>query len=146
MPLKSEFPDGRFSAPGTVEEIARVERELGITLPDQLRALYLESDGFREPLGNAKYLLSLLEEDTIESLLSMTRFYWKEWPEILSTSPDFSRFVFFGMSSTDEVWGMRLDAPFEIIRYHHSMIAEYEIAGRDILDIYKADLAQYDLT
>ncbi len=136
---------GRFSAPATPADIAQVERELGVTLPDQLRALYLESDGFREPRGNAKYLLSLLEEDSVGSLLSTTRFWWNEGPNVADGAPRFSGHVFFGMSSADEFWGIGLDPPFEVICYQHSMGDNYETLGRDIIAAYKADFEKYDL-
>ena len=60
--LRVLFPNGRFSPAATETQIASVEAELGVRLPEQLRRLYLECDGFREDRGNAKYLLSLTEE------------------------------------------------------------------------------------
>jgi cell wall assembly regulator SMI1 len=67
MSPRQLFPNGRFFPPATEEQIVRVETELGMRLPDQLRRLYFDCDGFREDRGNAKYLLSLSDEDHIDS-------------------------------------------------------------------------------
>lgn len=73
--LRQVIPNGRFSAPATQSEVAAAEAVLGLRLPEQLRRLCFECDGFREDRGNAKYLLSLTEEDFIGSLVSTTK-----WP------------------------------------------------------------------
>ena len=93
MNLRDVFPSAQFSPPATAEMIAEVESTLGITLPKELRQFYLECDGFREDRGNAKYLFSLIEEDYIGSLLTITRFFWQE-----VTIPNLKGFVFFGSS------------------------------------------------
>jgi len=115
--LRDLFPNGRFAPPATEAQIAAVEAELGVRLPDQLRRLYLECDGFREDCGNAKYLLSLTDEDTIGSLVSATRFWWndrrEQHPEL-----DFRPYVFFGYSGGDYVWGINWQRPGEIIACH----------------------------
>ena len=100
--LREFFPNGRFSPAATEGEIASVERELGVRLPEQLRRLYLECDGFREDRGNAKYLLSLTDDDFIGSLLKLTQLWWAEPPPNL----DFRPYIFFGSSSGDESWGI----------------------------------------
>lgn len=141
--LREIFPHGRFSPPAAEAEIAAVEALLGVRLPEQLRSLYLECDGFREDRGNAKYLLSLTEEDTIGSLLSTTRFWWDEWKPY-QPNLDFRRYIFFGFSSGGECWGINWQTTGEIIAYHHHMEDEYEVAASDILDLYRADYAVYD--
>ncbi len=92
--LKRLFPEGRFSPPATETAIVEAERQLGVTLPSQLRELYLICDGFREDKSNAKYLFSLADEDYIGSLVSITKHMWTEWNE-----PDLRAFLFFGSSS-----------------------------------------------
>jgi hypothetical protein len=133
------FPNGRFSPPATEDQIVAVERELGVRLPNQLRRLYFECDGFREDRGNAKYLLSLTDDDFIGSLLKMTRFWWDAPPLNL----DFRPYIFFGSSSGDESWGIDCRDGSTIIAYHHDMEHEYEVAGRDILDVWRVDYAKY---
>ena len=146
MSLRVLFPGARFSPPARADQIDAVEATLGVVLPEQLRNLYLECDGFREPKGNAKYLLSLTNEDFIGSLVSTTKFWWEEWPRI--TRPgypmDFSPFVCFGSSSGDAVWCIRWQGPSEIVAYHHSMEDEYEPVGVDILDVYRRDYSSYE--
>src|SRR5262245_6201312 len=139
MSPRELFPNGRFALPATDDQIAAVERELGVRFPDQLRRLYLDCDGFREDRGNAKYLLSLTDDDFIGSLLKMTRFWWEKSPPKL----DFHTYVFFGSSSGDESWGIDCRDGTTIIAYHHHMEDEYEVIGRDILDVWRADYGKY---
>ena len=101
--------------------------------------LYLECNGFREDRGNAKYLLSLREEDYVGSLLTITRMLWSSIAD-----PNLKPFVFFGSSSADEHWGIRVTVPHEIIAYHHRMEDEYEVLGNDILALYQKDYELYD--
>jgi len=96
-------------------------------------------DGFREDRGNAKYLLSLIDEDFIGSLVTITKHLWQE-----VKSPCLTPFLFFGSSSGDEVWGINWSDPREIISYHHHMEDHFEIVGSNIVDVWKADDALYD--
>src|SRR5262245_16993664 len=137
MILHEMFPRGHFSPPATESAISAAEATLNILFPEQLRVLYLECDGFREDKGNAKYLLSLTENDYIGSLIKINRLWWSEWNYYSSLRLD--SFLFFGMSSGDEFWGLSLSDPSKIIAYHHHMEDEYEIVGGDILSLYKTD-------
>jgi len=142
--LKELFPRGRFSAAATNKAIASAEVTLGVKFPEQLKVLYLECDGFREDLGNAKYLLSLTDEDFIGSLITLTKFHWedvkKDWPQL-----DLSPYIFFGSSSGDEMWGINWKQPKQIIAFHHHMEGEFEIVGSNIIEVYKTDYARYKL-
>ncbi len=137
--LKELFPTSIFGAPATESDLANVELILNVTIPEQLRALYLECDGFREDRGNAKYLLSLTNEDYIGSLVSTTTFFWTEF-----TRPDLTAFIFFGSSSGDEAWGIDWRNGDRVIAYHHRMEQEYEERETNIIDLYRADYARYD--
>jgi SMI1 / KNR4 family (SUKH-1) len=141
--LKEVFPHGIFGAPATEEQIAAVESTLRVHFPEQLRTLYRECDGFREDRGNAKYLLSLTENDSIGSLKTVTEFCWvgfKEvWPDL-----DLTPFIFFGSSAGDETWGIRWRGGQQIIAFHHNMEGVYEIVGSDIIQVYQADYAKYE--
>ena len=137
--LRQAFPNGRFSSPATESEVAAAESALGLRLPDQLRRLYFECDGFREDRGNAKYLLSLNEQDFIGSLVSTTKFMWTEFK-----IPDLRPFIFFGSSSGDHCWGINPQRASEIIAYHHNMEDQYEVVGTDIIEVYRADYARYE--
>jgi hypothetical protein len=133
--IQQHFTSALFRPPATREHIATVESRLGVSVPDVLRRMYLGYDGFRESLGNAQYLFPL--EDTHgggSSLLAINRFYWNEWDLV-----DLRPFLFFGLSTSDQCWGMNLATGSEIIHYHHSMGAEYELAGTSILEVYVAD-------
>lgn len=137
--LKELFPHALLSSPATESKILGAESALGVRLPEQLRVLYLECDGFREEKGNAKYLFSLFEEDFIGSLVSITKFLWTE-----VKTPNLKSFVFFGSSSGDDFWGINAEQSSEIIAYHHNMGAQYELVGSSILEVWRADYALYD--
>ena len=140
MKLHTLFPDGLFSPAASPEKIGEVEAALLVKFPDELSNLLLECDGFREPTGNAKYLLSLTDEDSIGSILGVTKFMWSR--EIV---PDLTSYVFFGCSSADEFWGICVNKPYDIIAYHHGMGGECEAIGDDILSVYQNDYRQYEV-
>ena len=139
MNFRDLFPNARYSPPATERLIAEAQMALGVTVPEQLRNFYLQCDGFREDRGNAKYLLSLLDEDTIGSLVTITSCFWDE-----VQIPDLTAFVFFGCSSGGEFWGINFQNPLEIIAYHHHMEDQFEVVGSSIQDVWKSDYALYD--
>lgn len=139
MNLREAFPHAVFAPPATGEMISNAEAVLGVTLPKELRVLYQQCDGFREERGNAKYLLSLIEDDFIGSLVTITKHLWEE-----ANFPRLTLFLFFGSSSGDEIWGINWSDPREIISYHHHMEGDFEVVGSNVLDVWKADYALYD--
>jgi SMI1 / KNR4 family (SUKH-1) len=140
--LKQLFPEGKFGPPASEESIIAAENELGVRLPEVLRSLYRECDGFREPLGNCKYLLSLLDEDSIGSVVSMTKFYWTELPIIAEgVCPDLKPFIFFGTSHVN--WAIRIKQPHLLIAYHYHMLDRFEVVGYDILQLYQDEHVRF---
>tara|TARA_Y100000780_G_scaffold146924_1_gene132392 strand:- start:674 stop:1105 length:432 start_codon:yes stop_codon:yes gene_type:complete len=137
--LKDAFPGAKFKDPAKEEDILEAERILGVLIPERLKELYSESDGFREDKGNAKYLLSVLDEDFIGSLVSITKHMWSEFPV-----PEFRNYIFFGSSVTDCIWGMNISKQSEVIAYHHSMEDEFEVVGGDVIDVYIQDYSIYE--
>ena len=134
------FPLAHLSPPAAEQAIAAAKAMLGILLPGRLPERYGECNGFREDRGNAQYLFPLLGSDAGGgSLVGMSRFMWTEFQK-----PDLRPFVFFGSSSADETWGVRLDGPAEVIAYHHHMEDRYEVVGSDILEEWRADYARYE--
>lgn len=144
MSLRAAFPNSHLSDPASSEAIDKVEEKLGVKFPPALRALYLECDGFREPKGNAKYLLSLTNDDFIGSLIKTTQMLWTDKAYWKPTGTDPLMYVFFGYSSGDEVWGIKIQAPHEVIEYHHNQEDELTHLGSDIIDIYKCDFQKYE--
>lgn len=140
--LKDLFPQWHFSPPASAQAIADVEATLNVSFPEELRALYSEADGIRESVGNAKYLLSLMNEDSIGSLVTTTRLFWEEWAGVWP-GLNFRPYIFFGFSSGDEAWGINWKVPGEIIAYHHHMEGAFEVVGASIIDVYRADMAKY---
>ena len=49
--IRALFSDAKFSDPATDDRIRQIERELGVALPDELRAALRESDGVRANYG-----------------------------------------------------------------------------------------------
>lgn len=58
--------------------------------------------------------------------------------------PNLKRFVFFGSSIADEMWGINTKVPSQIIAYHHHMEDQYEIVGSDIIAVFQADYSRYE--
>jgi len=141
--IKEHIHDPRFRPPAPGEDIVRVEEELKIALPSQLRTLYAVCDGFRESKGNAPYLLPLLYDDGAGSLLKVTKFYWSEWKNHWPNL-DFKPFIFFGLSGADEHWGMKYNGSNGIIAYNHHMEDEYEKLGTSIVEVYAGDQRKYE--
>lgn len=139
MKLREVFKEGVFYPPASDALIQRAEARLGVKIPESIASLLRDSNGFREGVGNAKYLLSLANEDTIGSIESVNEYYWQ-----LDSGVDLSKYLFFGFSSADEVWGINMNNESEFIAYHHSMGAEFEFAGSNVMQIYNADLALYN--
>lgn len=144
MSLKATFPNAKFGNPALPDEIIEVEHSLGIEFPSTLRELYLECDGFREPLGNAKYLLSLTSEDFIGSLVGVTRSFWADREYWKSAGIEPREFIFFGFTSADEVWGIRVNAPHDVIEYHHGQEELLTQLGEDLLEIFRNDFQKYE--
>ncbi len=130
--IKTVFPNGLFNPPATEAEIRLVEGELNVRLPEQLRQLYLETNGFREESGNASYLFSLTA-NAGSSLLDVTLCMWQEFDV-----PDLSPFVFFG-NNAYEAWGIDWKNGNKIVAYHHDMESEYRTVGSNILDVYTTE-------
>jgi hypothetical protein len=141
--LKAMFPAGRFGPPASHAQIEEAEAVLGVRLPEKLRNLYLECDGFREPLGNATYLMPLGSADDASSLVGATLFWWHDWKEVQTDAIDFTPFVFFGSSGGDENWAIRVPPPHDIIAYHHHMGYAWEPMGDSIIGVYQRDVAEY---
>lgn len=139
--LKHEFPDFSYKSPASEAAIQKAEQSLRFALPAQLRSMYLEADGFRENVGNSKYLLSLCDEERTGSLVSVTR---DHWGGIFGFSHKrFRPYVFFGFSSANYAWGINA-AGDQIIRYKHWMEGEYEIVGNSIIEVYRSDMTSYN--
>jgi hypothetical protein len=143
--LREMFPNGRFSPPASEGQIARAEALLGIRLPEQLRTLYRECDGFQEHHGGSNYLLPLEAEGQSGSLVANTLFWWREWKTIQEDAIDFSPFIFFGMSGGDVNWAIRLGPPHEIIAYHHHMGYDCERLGESIVAVYRRDQSEFEV-
>jgi hypothetical protein len=140
LSIKATFPNGHFRAPATSDEFAKAETELKANIPQILRDFYSETNGFREPIGNAAYLLPLLGD---HSMVSLTKFFWNELPNINPRTPDFSEFIFFGNTSGAENWAIRVAPPHQAICYHHHMEDKFELAESDLLQLFSRDQEMY---
>jgi hypothetical protein len=134
--LRPLFPNGKSAPPATERQIIAVESALEVQCPEQLRAPYPEWDGFREKCGNAKYRLSLTDDDFIGSLVTLTRFHWTElkeyWPRL-----DSRPYIFIGSSSGDNMWGINWKGPQQIIAFHHHLEGKLELQDQASLKSVK---------
>jgi SMI1 / KNR4 family (SUKH-1) len=146
----SDLLPARFNPPATELDIRDAETALGVGLPDALARLYRQANGFREPLGNTPYLFPLsrgnLETDA--TLVSSTHFWWREWRAATGAKAypggvDFRDYVFFGSSSADESWAIRLDGHGSILVYHHHLGDAVDWRDADIPALFLRD--QQDL-
>lgn len=133
--IEELVPDAICAEPASEEQLQGIEARLGVTLPLPLRVLYLQANGFREPLGNAAYLLSL------DEMATSTEYFWRAWPLDAPQGPDFTGFIVFGSSSADEQWAMQIAAPHRVIGYHHHMEDTPEERGNDLGAVFMRDFA-----
>lgn len=133
--IEELVPGAICAPPARPEELQGVEAKLGVKLPLPLRTLYLQADGFREPLGNAAYLFSL------EEMASLTEYYWQGWPLDSPQGHDFTGYIVFGSSGSDEHWAMQIAAPHQVIGYHHHMEGTPEELGYDLDAVFMRDFA-----
>jgi Uncharacterized conserved protein len=131
--LRLAFPNARFSVACTPEDIARVESELGVSFPAQLRALYLESDGFVQKDSGGLSSLSYLVHET-EKLWTLDKVLVGE------QLPDFKPFVFFGSPTEGGWFGVRHTQPFDVVSWLPNE-PHFKALGANIIDVLKADYA-----
>ena len=138
--LRETFPNFKFSEPATADMLVQAELVLGVPIPEKLKEIYRECDGFSEDKSNAQYLFPLLGSS---SLLEITPFLWQEFEDVF---PKFSLtgYIFFGSSCCDHYFGINSKAPFNLIQYHHHMEGTWEDHGKDILEMYKGDYCRFD--
>lgn len=132
--LRSAFPDAQFSVACTAEDIVRAETELGVAIPEQLRALYLESDGFFQKDAMGMSSLNYLVHET-----------GKLWGlhEVLvgEQLPDFKPFLFFGTPSAGGWFGVRYTQPYDVVSWLPNE-PYFKPLGTSILDALKSDYAK----
>jgi len=132
--LRRVFPDARFSVACTSEDIARAEAELGVAVPDQLRAMYLETDGFFRNDGSGVASLNYLVHET-EKLWGMDQVLVGE------ELPDFKPFVFFGTPAGGGWFGVRHMQPFDVVSWLPNEPG-VKAHGSNIIDALKADFRE----
>ncbi len=139
--LRNSFPNGVFGAPVSAQVIAEVEAELGHALPQVLRDLYLDFDGFMGPL-NTPFLFPLRERPNAmqESLLSFTRFLRDED----YCPPWLHRAVAIGGDGSGSAWFVLLESPDGAVRWEAEWGPEYEQLEGSLLDIWLSKKAALD--
>ncbi|MVX67090.1 hypothetical protein GKZ28_25905 [Clostridium chromiireducens] len=136
--IKKYFKNGKFNPPAIKQDIVEVEEKLGIKFPIVLRELYLTFNGFREEIAGAAYLLPLKSDKDGSSVLGMNKFFKEEYKQYYPNI-DFSNYLFYGSSCSDELWAINLINESEVIAYNHHMEDVYEIVGRNIFEVYIKD-------
>lgn len=138
--VRQVFPDGFFRRPATAAMIAQVETALGHALPDQLRSLYLEFDGFQGPTG-ANFLFPVLEQETpgSDSLLTYTQFfrgegYFPEWVQ---------RAIAVGDNGIGTTWFVLMGEGERLVRWDAEW-EEYEEVEGNLLDAWIVERKLYE--
>jgi hypothetical protein len=138
--VRQAFAKGVFRKPATAAAIAQVEQALGHPLPDQIRSLYLEFDGFHGPTG-ANFLFPVRERTPpgSESLLTYTQFFRSEdyFPEWLQHA------VAVGDNGTGTTWFILLEEGERIVRWDAEW-EEYEEVEGNLLDAWIAERKLYE--
>lgn len=132
--LRSAFPNAIFSVSCTPEDISRAEAELGVSVPSQLRALYLETDGFSQKDGVGLCSLNYLVHET-EKLWGLHEVLVGE------QLPDFKPFLFFGSPADGGWFGVRHTEPFDVVSWLPNE-PHFRTLAANIIDALKADHAK----
>lgn len=135
--LRESLPSCTFRPPATEDQVRRIERELGLILPQEIRRLYLHYDGFH--CGRSLKLLPLIgpapRKPGEESVLSWNQFRrgpgWEEGYE-----PP-AHVLELGFLNDDEYVGIDLGTGETVIVQRRGN--EVEAAGRDLCDVLVAE-------
>lgn len=91
------FADAKFRAPATASELKRAERELQISLPDELKSLLLETDGV-----SANYSSPLVWP--VEEIVTQNRFF-RANPDFAELYMPFDSLLLFGAEGNSDHFG-----------------------------------------
>ncbi len=137
--VRRAFPQGTFGSPAAPETIAEAERLLGHQLPEPVRSLYLEFDGFQGPT-NAHFLFPILDRPASggESLVTYTKFFRSEsyFPAWLQHA------LALGDNGTGATWFILLDQDNRLVRWDAEW-EEYEVVEGSLLDAWIAERKLY---
>ncbi|HUG53496.1 MAG TPA: SMI1/KNR4 family protein [Vicinamibacteria bacterium] len=94
------FQDARFSPPARPEDLRRVEEELAVGLPEELRALLLESNGIAASYGSP--LVWSVAEIAAENLS------FRRSSDFRDLYMPFEPLLFFGAEANGDRFGYRI--------------------------------------
>jgi hypothetical protein len=138
--VRLAFPDGNFGSPASESELAEAERILGHSLPNELRRLYLEFDGFLGPT-DSPFLFPVLKRPRPggESLVTYTQFFRIEtgMPAWLQQA------VAVGDNGTGISWFLLLGEKNVVVRWDAEW-EEYEPVDGNLLEDWCREKATFD--
>jgi hypothetical protein len=130
--LREALPNCTFRPPATEEQLRRVERELGVTFPQDIRRLYLHYDGFHCGSEARVELLPLIGSEPRklgeESVLSWNHF--KKGPGWEPGYEPPAHVLELGFLNDDEYFGIDLRSGEVVLVLRRGN--EVEPAGRDL--------------
>jgi len=131
------FAGRRFGPPCSEADVQRAEQALGELLPNVLRGLYLEFNGFSGST-DASFFWPLFGR---EGLVEMNQFYRGDnlFPQELVASC-----LFFGDNGCGPQWGFKRDLPGKIIQWDGEWGTDFEVVGESPLDVWRAEKHKYD--
>lgn len=135
--VRAMFAGHSFGPPCAPADIHLAETALGETLPLILRELYLAFDGFRGST-DAQFFWPLFGRD---GLVEMNQSFRgpEDFPRELV-----SKCLFFGDEGTGPQWGLKRDLPDKVIRWDAEWGSDFEIAGDNPVDVWRAKKEQYE--
>ncbi len=121
--------------------IAKAENLLGHRLPEQLKKLFFDFNGFLGPTA-ASFLFPILDRPRpgAESLVTFTQFFRSEdyFPDWLKQA------VAIGGNGTGTTWFILLDANESVVQWDAEW-EEYEPIEGNLLDAWMAEKKLYDV-
>jgi hypothetical protein len=135
--LQAAVRELSLSSPCSEDQILSAEASLRQRIPDPIRQVYLETNGFRGPTA-AQFLWPI--DDTQNGLVEMNKF--------LREGDEFPRLVrnwfFFGGDGVGAKFAIDPGAPDTVIKWDAEWGEEFETIGKDPFEAWQREQRFYD--
>jgi hypothetical protein len=131
------FDDAVFGPPSTPQEIDAAERQLKVNLPEELRSLYLETNGVRAHYGTSMVW-------SVAGLVAQNSSF-RTSPEFATLYMPFDNLLFFGEELNGDQFAYRILAgkidSLDIFEWDHETDSRVWFA-RDLRDYFQRSVPQ----
>lgn len=141
--VRKYFTGCSFGDPCTPQQLAEAESELRQPIPETLRSLYSNFNGFLGPT-DAQFFWPLFKLSEWKlGLVDMNRFLRDDpiFPQVLM-----SQCLFYGDAGIGPLWGLKADLPGQVILWDAEWGDDFEIVGTDIVGVWLHEKRKYDET